>query len=156
MEQKALNTYNTAQKGLFYCERSTVVPDNHMMRQRWYLLWCVVAGQAGIAILLVLVLIIVGDDGYRAAFSALSGGGVAILATLCLGIRMFIVDKKASPEKMVKAFYLAEVWRIAAAVIAFTVIFLFWDSVHALWVLVAFSLGMLAHGAALLLPMESR
>ena len=131
-------------------------PATGWMSRNWRLLWCLAAGQAGIAVFLSLCLIIIGENGYGASLSALLGGAVAVFATLSLGIRMLAVDKEATPKQIVKAFYLAEMWRIATVVVAFAVIFLSWDSVRALWLLVAFSLGMLAHGMVLLLPAWSR
>ncbi|HUG98933.1 MAG TPA: ATP synthase subunit I [Gammaproteobacteria bacterium] len=78
----------------------------------------IIAGQSGVT-LLAAALFGLAMDG-EAALGALAGGGISILLSLWMALRVFSVPAEAGPQAMFSAFVKAEAMKMVMAVVLFS------------------------------------
>lgn len=78
----------------------------------------IMAVQVGITLLAALIMAVMFEG--RAAWSALVGGGISITTTACFATRVFAADGR-DLRKVVRAFYVGEVQKIALTALLFAV-----------------------------------
>jgi ATP synthase protein I len=111
----------------------------------------VVACQAGIAgISALLFLIFAGVD---AGFSALVGGGISSIATYYQVRIAFSPRHSGDPKRIARAFYTAEVVKVAAVVALFSLA-LRWLELALAPMIIGFAATLLVYFVALLLPVS--
>lgn len=79
-----------------------------------------VLGQAGIT--LAVALASLGLGGIREALSALIGGGIGTVATLGMALLAFAGGARAGVQRVTRAFYLGEVFKIAVMIVLFVTV----------------------------------
>lgn len=76
-------------------------------------------------------LIALGSAGFKAAYSAMIGGGINLLATGYAAVRMFTAKPGSSGGQMLRSLIVAEITKIALTIILFTVVLLYLDVSYA-------------------------
>jgi ATP synthase protein I len=77
----------------------------------------IVVVQFGVTLLISVVGLLIG--GPRTAISALMGGGIGTLTSLCMAVSIFRLDADAEPEKILKRVYRGEFLKLAMTVVLF-------------------------------------
>ena len=108
----------------------------------------ILAAQALLTLLIGLLTWLMAD--FKAAYSALTGGGINILATAVFAARVFAVKPGASARQMARAFYIGEVIKFLVTVGLFVVV-LVWMDVSFLPLFVTYAITMLAFWLVLLI-----
>jgi len=106
------------------------------------------AAQAAITLAAAVAALILAD--FKAAYSALVGGGINILATLAFALRVFSVRPGATARRMARAFYIGEVIKFAVTVGLFAGVLL-WLDVSFLPLFLTYAITMLAFWLVLLI-----
>jgi ATP synthase protein I len=106
------------------------------------------AVQAAITLASAMVALMLAD--FKAAYSALVGGGINILATLVFALRVFSVRPGAPAKSMARAFYIGEAIKFAVTVGLFVGVLL-WLEVSFLPLFLTYAITMLAFWLVLLL-----
>lgn len=97
---------------------------------------------------LVATLLAFGFGDARAAYSALVGGGISTLATLCFAAQVFSARIGSSAAKIARAFLVGEIGKILLTVVLLSIAFL-WLEVSPLPLLLAYMAALMAYWLAL-------
>lgn len=78
----------------------------------------IIAGQSGVTVVTAVLFGL--GMGAQAALGALVGGGISVLLSLWMALRVFLVPPEAGPQAMMAAFVKAEVLKMVMAVAMFS------------------------------------
>lgn len=78
----------------------------------------IIAGQSGVTLMAAALFGLMIDG--EAAFGALAGGGISVLLSLWMALRVFAVPAEAGPRAMFSAFVKAEAIKMVMAVVLFS------------------------------------
>ena len=108
----------------------------------------ILAAQALITLIIGLLAWLLAD--FKAAYSALTGGGINILATAVFAARVFSVKPGAPARRVARAFYIGEVIKFLVTVGLFLAV-LRWMDVSFLPLFITYAISMLAFWLVLLI-----
>lgn len=108
----------------------------------------ILSAQAAITIAIALLAFLIADS--KSGYSALTGGGINILATAVFALRVFSVQRDASAKRMARAFYWGEVSKFVVTIALFLVV-LGWMDVIFLPLFLTYAATMLAFWIVLLI-----